>query len=105
EEVFAAWRAAIAASPNDHGAYAGYAEECLYLGRAEQYERARDELLEKFADTTVPWECERTSRACLLLPASSPEQLKRAVALADRAIKAATDTPSYGGFLQYYKFT
>jgi serine/threonine-protein kinase len=60
---------------------------CLFLGREEDYRRARRALLKKFVATTNPLEAERTARACLLLPGTDDE-LNQAVALAERAVTA-----------------
>ncbi len=65
----------------------GYAELCLFLGEEEEYCRARQVLLRRFGATTDPHVAERTARACLLLPAAGDE-LRQAVALAERAAAA-----------------
>ena len=74
---------ALDVAPPDHSAWYGYAEFCLYLGREEDYLAARRALLAKFGETKYVYVAERTSRACLLRPASG-EELRRAVALAGR---------------------
>ena len=84
DEARVAWEKALDASPAGHDAWYGYAEFCLFLGREEDYRRARRALLAKFGATTDPYVAERTSRACLLRPASG-EELRQAVALAERA--------------------
>jgi eukaryotic-like serine/threonine-protein kinase len=104
DDAVTAWQKAIAVIPDDHDARDGYAEYCLYLGRTEDYERARAELLERFGDSTEAPVCERTGRACLLLPPSSPAQLQRATAAIDRAVAIALDSPSVRGSLPYYRF-
>ena len=57
---------------------------CLFLGREEEYRRARTSLIAAFGASTDPHVAERTARACLLLPASD-EELGRIVALGGRA--------------------
>jgi serine/threonine-protein kinase len=47
----ATWRKALDADPSDHKAWYGYAEFCLFLGREEDYLRARRALLAKFDAT------------------------------------------------------
>src|SRR5262249_23604339 len=85
EALRAAWEKLLERDPPDHGSWSGYAELCLFLGREEDYRRARRALLNKFGATTNPFEAERTARACLLLPGTDDE-LRQAVALAERAV-------------------
>jgi serine/threonine-protein kinase len=92
EEARLAWRAALEADPPDHAAWDGYAELCLFLGQEDEYRRARQSLLAKFAASTDPRVAERTARACLLLPATEDE-LRQAIALAGRA--AGVDRTKY----------
>jgi eukaryotic-like serine/threonine-protein kinase len=101
EEARAVWAKALEADPPEHDAWYGYAELCLFLGHNEEYRRARQALLAKFGASTDPRIAERTARACLLLPASGDE-LRQAVALAERA--AAADRAKYGGFVAYFQF-
>ncbi|MCO6458439.1 MAG: protein kinase [Pirellulaceae bacterium] len=86
-EVCADWKEELAARPPDHDEWFGYAELCLYLGEEAEYRLARRELLTQFGNTTDPTVAERAGRACLLLPASGDE-LRQAVALADRCVAA-----------------
>jgi serine/threonine-protein kinase len=60
---------------------------CLFLGREDDYRRARKDLLARFRASVDPYIAERTGRACLLLPASG-DQLRQAVALTRRAAAA-----------------
>jgi serine/threonine-protein kinase len=100
-EARAAWAKALDASPPEHDAWYGYAELCLFLGEADEYRRARTDLLANFGTTTDPSVAERTARACLLLPATGNE-LRQAVALADRAVDIGrVKNP---GWLGYYRF-
>jgi eukaryotic-like serine/threonine-protein kinase len=80
-----AWQAALAAGPPEHDAWYGYAELCLFLNEEGEYLRARRELLTRYGATTDPNIAERTSRACLLLPATGDE-LAAATALSERAL-------------------
>ncbi|OWK39482.1 serine/threonine-protein kinase [Fimbriiglobus ruber] len=95
-----AWQAALEAKPAEHNAWYGYAELCLFLGREDEYHRARKALLATFGGTIDPSIAERTSRACLLLPATGDELLQ-AVALAERAgaAKNAKYAAVYPSFL------
>ena len=70
-------------NPLDHNAWFGYAELCLFLGREDEYRRARRDLLARFSITSNPYFAERTGRACLLMPATGDE-LRQAVALTRR---------------------
>jgi tetratricopeptide (TPR) repeat protein len=97
EELRASWQKILASNPAGHDAWYGYAELCLFLGRTEEYRRARTALLAGFGDTPDPQIAERTARACLLLPAEG-EELRRAAALADRAAAAGPKHPLYPYF-------
>ena len=93
EEARAAWEKTLAGDPPDHDPWYGYAQLCAFLGKEEAYRRARKALLERFGDSPDHWAiAERDSLACLLLPASG-EELRRAVALADRAVAAGPKSP------------
>jgi tetratricopeptide (TPR) repeat protein len=98
EEARAAWEQALRHDPPDHAQWYGYAELCLYLGREDDYRRARSALLKKFTATTDPNVAERTSRTCLLLPAEGKE-FEQAVALADRAVAVGPGHRDYRYFL------
>jgi serine/threonine-protein kinase len=101
DEARTAWQAALKADPPEHAAWYGYAEFCLFLGEEGEYRRARQALLHRFGATTDPQIAERTARACLLLPASGNE-LRQAVALAERA--AAADRTAYPGLYPHFLF-
>ncbi len=98
-EARVAWQTALDGNPLDHNAWFGYAELCLFLGREDEYRRARQDLLARFSITKNPYFAERTGRACLLMPATG-EELRQAVALARRT--AASDPSAHGG--DYYWF-
>jgi serine/threonine-protein kinase len=102
DEALSAWKAAIEAY-QVHGAHYGYAEFCLFLGRKEEYRRARQDLLAAFGKhpDLTPFTAERIARTCLLLPASEDE-LRQAVTLAERA--AAVDRSKYAGAYPYFLF-
>jgi serine/threonine-protein kinase len=96
EEARVAWENLVSGDPPSHDAWYGYAELCLYLGNRQAYRLARERLLERFGETENDWICaERTSQACLLLPAAGDE-LQRAAALADRAVAAAAHSTEPG---------
>jgi tetratricopeptide (TPR) repeat protein len=99
DEARVAWRTALEGNPLDHNSWYGYAELCLFLGREDEYRRARRDLLARFFITENPYFAERTGRACLLLRATGDE-LRQAVALTRRA--AASDPSVVGG--DYYWF-
>src|SRR5262249_60739877 len=84
EEARAGWAKFLQRGPPDQGSWCGYAELCLFLGRGDDYRRARRDLLKRFGGTTDPDAAERISRACLRRPATRDE-LPQAVALAHRA--------------------
>jgi serine/threonine-protein kinase len=101
EEARVAWQTALEGNPLDHDAWFGYAELCLFLGREDEYRRARQALLARFFTTNNPYFAERTSRAFLLRPATGDE-LRQAVALARRA--AASDPSAHGGNYSWFVF-
>jgi hypothetical protein len=86
EEARVAWQTVLEGNPLDHNARFGYAELCLFLGREDEYRRARQDLLARFFITDNPYFAERTGRACLLRPATGDE-LRQAVALARRGVR------------------
>jgi tetratricopeptide (TPR) repeat protein len=94
EEARAAWRTALDAGPPEHDAWFGYAELCLFLGHEDEYRRHRPELLGRFGGNKTPAVCERTGRACLLLPAQEGE-FEQAVALIERAVAVPGANPYY----------
>jgi serine/threonine-protein kinase len=103
EEARAAWEKVLERDPPDDGAWYGYTPLCLFLGKEEAYRRARKGLLERFSGTTEDWRvAERTSLACLLLPAAEDE-LRRAVVLADRAVAAGSNPDPDNPYLQFLK--
>ena len=86
-------RRQLAGDPADHDPWYGYAQLCAFLDQEEAYRRARKALLERFGDSPDHWTiAERDSLACLLLPASG-EELRRAVALVDRAVRRRSESP------------
>jgi serine/threonine-protein kinase len=87
EEWRAAWRQFIDRDAKVHDDWDGYAEFCLFLGDVAEYHRACREILTRFESSTDPQVCERTGRACLLLP-ETPQQMQQAAALVDRALAA-----------------
>jgi serine/threonine-protein kinase len=85
EEMRMAWRKALEAEPPEPEAWLGYAELCAFLGQGEDYRRIRRTVLGRFGASTDSFIAEKFARACLLLPATDDE-LRQAVALADRAV-------------------
>jgi serine/threonine-protein kinase len=110
DEVLAAWKAAIDAF-QQHDIDYGYAEFCLFLGREDEYRRAREDLITRFGtDPAVyvklgiapnPFTLERTARACLLQPVAGDE-LRKAVALTDYVV--ALDRSKYVLAYPYFRF-
>ena len=102
KEARRAWQAMLASGPEKHAAYYGYAELCLFVGEETEFQQACQDLLKRFGATTNPHIAERTSRACLLAPATGDE-LKTAVALAERAV--AVDPKQYKDVYPFFLFT
>jgi eukaryotic-like serine/threonine-protein kinase len=95
EQARSSWAQTFADKPRDHGAWYGYAELCLFVGREEEYRQTRKLMLERFGKSTEPAIEERTGRACLLLPGTK-EETGLSAALADRALASL---PGYSHFL------
>ena len=104
EEARVAWEKTLEGGPDDHGPWYGYAQLCAFLGQEEAYRRARTALLDRFGDSPSHWTiAERDGLACLLGPASG-EELRRAVALVDRAVAAGPKSPHLdNAYLQFVK--
>jgi eukaryotic-like serine/threonine-protein kinase len=101
EEARAAWEKVLGTDPGEHDAWYGYAELCLFVGREDEYRRARRDLLARFGESTDPNVAERTARACLLLPTSGDE-LRRVGVLAERA--CARNPSQYIGVYPHFLF-
>jgi serine/threonine-protein kinase len=101
DEARVAWQRSLEADPPGHDAWYGYAEFCLFLGREDEYRRARRALLAKFGATTDPAVAERAARACLLRPVTGDE-LRHAVAFAERA--AAVEPSKYPAIYPQFLF-
>ncbi|MBP3955611.1 protein kinase [Gemmata sp. G18] len=99
-ELQPVWGKTLEGDRPRHNDWYGYAEMCLYIGREDEYRRARKALLARFGTSDSPQVAERTARACLLLP-SSGDELSEAVALGDLA--ARTDRKA-GVLYPYYQF-
>jgi serine/threonine-protein kinase len=100
-EAQAGWRTALDANPPEYRAWLGFAELCLFLGQEEEYHRARRELLDRFGATTEPVIAEPIGRACLLRLATEDE-LRKSVALVNRAVAARASTPAW--IYRFYRF-
>jgi serine/threonine-protein kinase len=102
EEALIAWRKALEADPDAaHADWHGYAELSLFLGHEDEYGRARQALLDRFAGNPSPNIAERTGRTCLLAPGTD-EQLNRATDLIDRAVKSTS--AGHAGARPYFLF-
>jgi eukaryotic-like serine/threonine-protein kinase len=101
QEAVDVWRKAADANPTDHETWSGYAELYLFLGQEAEYRRVRRHLLDRFGATKSQYLAEPIGRACLLLPGTE-EELRRAVALVDRAVAAKKSTPEW--VYRYYLF-
>jgi eukaryotic-like serine/threonine-protein kinase len=101
EEVRREWKKTLEHDPPEHDAWFGYAELCLFLGHEEEYRLARQDLLRRFGATNDASVAEKTARAVLLRPPSE-EELRTAIALADRAVAAKATTLEW--VYPYYLF-
>jgi serine/threonine-protein kinase len=100
-QVLRDWKKALELDPPSHDDWFGYAELCLFLEEADEYRRARRDLIRHFGDTHDPGVAEKTARAISLAPPTENE-LATAVALADRAVAAKETTPEW--VYPYYLF-
>lgn len=96
------WKKQLAVTAAKQADWDGYAELCLFLGDAAEYERARAMVLDRFGGTSDPNACERLGRACLLFPPSSPEQLARASTLIDRSLASEVTKRTWA--YPYFRF-
>src|SRR5262249_17418680 len=101
QELWVGWRKALDANPADRADWQGYPELCLFLGRQEEYGRTPRSLLDRYGATNDPYTAEPIARTCLLLPAAGDE-LRKATALADRALAAKASIPEW--IYRYFLF-
>jgi serine/threonine-protein kinase len=101
QEALLPMQKAIDANPAEQKSWSGYAELCLFLGKQEEYRRARRDLLDRFGATTSPFHAEPVGRACLLLPGTE-EELRKAATLTDRAVAAKRSTAAW--IYRYFLF-
>jgi eukaryotic-like serine/threonine-protein kinase len=101
EALRAAWQKALEANPPEYDAWFGYAELCLFLGLEDEYRRACRALLGRFGASADLLIAERTGRTCLLVPGPEDE-LRKAVALIDRAVAVAR--PKNDWAYPYFQF-
>jgi serine/threonine-protein kinase len=94
QQALDVWREGVDADPANPEAWFGYAELHLFLGQQEEYGRVRRALLDRFSSTKSQYIAEPVGRACLLLPGTEDE-VRRAVALIDRAVAARGSTPEW----------
>jgi serine/threonine-protein kinase len=100
-EVLQDWKKALELDPPNHDDWFGYAELCLFLDEAEEYRRARRDLIRRFGDAHDAGVAEKTARA-ISLASPTEDELAIAVALADRAVAAKETTPEW--IYPYYLF-
>jgi serine/threonine-protein kinase len=72
------------------------------LGKNDEFRRARDAMLRRFGQSDDWITAERTSLACLLLP-GSPDELRSAAALAERAVANASKSEPDNAYVQFVK--
>jgi serine/threonine-protein kinase len=103
EEARSVWEKILEGSPADYEVWYGYAQLCAFLGKEQEYRRACNALLERFADHIEHWTvAERTGVACLLLPSAA--EWTRAQVLVDRAVETGPKFPHPdNAYLQFVK--
>jgi tetratricopeptide (TPR) repeat protein/predicted Ser/Thr protein kinase len=103
EEARLIWEKMLERDPPDHDLWYGYAQLCLLLGKDDKFRRAREAMLRRFGESDDWIVAERTSLASLLL-ADSPDGLRSAAELADRAVAAAAKSSEPdNGYVQFVK--
>jgi serine/threonine-protein kinase len=103
EEARVIWEKMLASNPPDHDQWYGYAQLCLVLGKNNEFRRAREAMLRRFGQSDDWIVAERASLASLLLP-GSPDELRPAIAMADRAVaNASKSTEPYNAYVQFVK--
>jgi eukaryotic-like serine/threonine-protein kinase len=102
EEARVIWEKMLASNPPDHDQWYGYAQLCLILGKNDEYRRMREPMLRRFSQSDDWIIAERASLACLLLP-GSPDELRSAIALADRAVANASKSEPDNAYVQFVK--
>jgi serine/threonine-protein kinase len=88
EEARLIWQKNLRRDPFDHASWFGYPQLCLFLGNEAEFRWARDAMYRHFEFTNDWIIAERTSQVTLLQPLTG-DDLRRAVALADRAVTNA----------------
>jgi tetratricopeptide (TPR) repeat protein/predicted Ser/Thr protein kinase len=100
-EALADWKQDLAALPRSFDEWFGFAELYLFLKDEGEFRRARRDLLAQFGATDNPDVAERVGRACLLMQ-TSDDELKQAVALAERAVAVGREGHEFN--YPYYRF-
>jgi tetratricopeptide (TPR) repeat protein len=90
-EVVAALPKLIEHNLDDHWNWCRAALLYAYLGDSAKHLEHCREMLKRFGDTQDPFIAERVAKACLLMPIS-PDELDRAIQLAERALTLGADT-------------
>jgi len=92
-EARAVWAKYLETAPPNPDAWYGYAQLCLFLEDELEYRRACNALFDRFETTSDGVVAERTSLAGLLRPAGDA-QVRRACALAERAVAVSAEKDS-----------
>lgn len=100
QRAAAVWAAALTGDYKHKDCY-GLAELALFVGQHEQYERLRQELLDRFSGTQNNYEAERIARACLLKPCTTV-QMAQVEKLANKVIDL--DRQAAGGTYVHFQF-
>ena len=100
QRAAAVWAAALTGDYKHKDCY-GLAELALFVGQDEEYERLRQELLDRFSGAQNNYEAERIARACLLKPCT-PVQMAQVEKLASRVVDL--DQQSAGGTYVHFQF-
>ena len=96
------WKSEINAGPATIAEWDGYPEFCLFLKAQGEYLSIRPKFLDQVDGRSGPNVCERTSRACLLIP-DTPQGLGKATALIDGVLR--TPDIAHNTAYHYFLFT
>ncbi len=85
KEALRDWSRTLESGNQEYGVWNGYAELCLFMGEDQEYDRACDQLLDRFGSTSDAGTAEGIARTCSLRPTTN-ERRRQAADLADRAV-------------------
>lgn len=101
EEAYQSWLNWLEKTDRSHEACYGLAELSLFLSHIEDYESFRNEMLDRFENSSDRYVVERTARSCLLYTMSEA-QLRRILKMSEKV--TSMDRKSAGGTFPFFQF-